>query len=122
MQIHWHHMGDLSARRRGDMEARLRQLASEHDDLIDVRIGGDHSLEDRFRPRRVRIAAQARRKELVAVREAGSVVEAANDVLYAFERELRKLRARRQSRSARDGSTMRWRFHEDASAAESQTH
>ena len=122
MQIHWHHMGDLSAQRRSHIEARLRQLAAEHDDLIDVRIGGDGGVEDRFRPRRVRIAAQARRKELVAVREADSMGEAVTEVLCAFERELRKLRERRQRRVSRSTDALRWRDSELQESAELQAH
>jgi len=101
MEIHWHSMRSLSDQKYHEVEARLHQLAAEHRDLVDIRIGCKRSGQSRHGIKRVRIAGQARGTSIVAVRDSESLHAATTEVLDAFERELRKLRSRRQRRDVR---------------------
>jgi len=101
MKIHWHRMTSLSHEKHSEIEMRLLQLAAEHRDLIDIRIAGKQNGQPRRGIQRVRLAGPARGTAIVAVRDSDSLHVATNEVLDAFERELRKLRSRRMRREER---------------------
>ena len=98
MEIHWVHADDLSEEEREATEARIRALAEGHADLIDVRITAVSGAHHEHGDKEVRIACQARGRELVASRTRADVGLALNEVLDAFEREVRRLRERRRDR------------------------
>jgi ribosome-associated translation inhibitor RaiA len=86
----------LEERERQGAEIRFRKLDASHNDLIDLRImgkkNGHRSGEE------VRIACQARGREIVAARSADQVGRALHDAIDAFEREVWRLRERRRDR------------------------
>ena len=98
MEIHWDQIEEIQPRQREAIEARIRELASEHDDLIDVRIVARGTRHHRHGGREVGITCLARGKEIVAKRTREDFVLALDEALDAFEREVRKLRARRLDR------------------------
>jgi cold shock CspA family protein/ribosome-associated translation inhibitor RaiA len=98
VQIRWSHLDEVEADERSAVERRLMQLAEGHDDLIEVRVIGRGSRHHRRGAREVRIAARARGRELVAARTRDVAGLALNEALDAFEREVLKLRSRRQDR------------------------
>ncbi|MDJ0867411.1 MAG: cold shock domain-containing protein [Myxococcota bacterium] len=100
MEIHWRDMQDIEPAERDAIEARLRGLAEGHSDLIDVRISGRRTGHHRHGDQEVRITCQARGKELVAARTRADLGLALNEVIDAFEREVRRLRDRRTDRRA----------------------
>ena len=63
MEIHWNHLENLTPVERSAIEERLRKLAAEHDDLIDVRIVGRSTRHHRHGAQEVRIACLARGKQ-----------------------------------------------------------
>lgn len=95
MEIHWSHLKDLRPDDVKSIEARLQELALGHTDLIDVHVSAKPTGHHRHGGQEVRITGQARGKEIVAARTRADVGLALNEALDAFERELRKLRARR---------------------------
>ncbi len=97
MEIHWRNVEVRDEERRA-VEERLRALAEGHNDLIDVRIAAKPSRHHRRGGQEVRIACQARGKELVAARTREEVALALYEALDAFEREVRRLRDRRADR------------------------
>jgi ribosomal subunit interface protein len=98
LQIHWHGVDAIDDDQRVSVERRLRELEQGHQDLIDVRISAQRSGHHRFGEQEVRIACQARGKELVAARTRAEVGAALDEALDAFEREVRRLRDRRRDR------------------------
>jgi cold shock CspA family protein/ribosome-associated translation inhibitor RaiA len=102
MEIHWAHLSDLNPELRAAIEARLQRLAEGHNDLIDVRIGGQAGRHHRHGGHSVRITCQARGQQIVATRERAELGLALNEVLDDFEREVLELRRiRREARSER---------------------
>jgi len=99
VQIHWHQMTDLGAPERDAIEQRLQSLAEEHGDLFDVRISAAQPHHQRRGPVHVRIVAQVKGHELVSSHDAEQLSIATGTALDVFERELRKLRDRRQDRT-----------------------
>ena len=95
MEIHWDHLEDVPAEQRQAIDVRIRELAEGHEDLIDVRIVGKPTHHHRHGGHEVYIACQARGKEIVARRTREDVALALDEVMDAFEREVRKLRDRR---------------------------
>ncbi len=95
MEIHWDHLEKVPAEQRQVIDARIRELAEGHEDLIDVRIVGKPTRHHRHGGQEVHIACQARGKEIVARRTREDVALALDEVMDAFEREVRKLRDRR---------------------------
>jgi cold shock CspA family protein/ribosome-associated translation inhibitor RaiA len=98
MEIHWHHMQELDPESREAAEARLRDLAGEHGDLIDLRISGRPTGHHRHGGQEVRIVCQARGQELVAARARDDLALSFQEALDAFEREVWRMRHKRQQR------------------------
>ena len=96
MEIHWLHPDRFRDAERDLAEARLRELASGHTDLIDVRVAARPTAHHRHGGQEVRITCQARGREIVAARTRDDAGLALNEALDAFEREVRRLRDRRQ--------------------------
>jgi cold shock CspA family protein/ribosome-associated translation inhibitor RaiA len=95
VEIHWTHPDPIPAAQRETAEARLRALAEGHTDLIDVRITVRPSNHHRHGGHEVRIACQARGRELVATRSLTEIGPTLDEALDAIEREVRRLRDRR---------------------------
>jgi len=100
-EIHWRNFQHLEPEERSAIEGRLRALAAERDDLLDVRIAGQSTEHHRHGAREARIAARLRGKEIVASRSAPDDRLALDAAVDAFEREVRK---RREIRDARPRS------------------
>ncbi len=98
MEIHWDGLEDIPNERRNAIAARIQELAAEHDDLFDVRVVGRQTRHHRHGGCEVVIACQARGKEIVAKRTREDISLALDEVLDAFEREVRRLRGRRLDR------------------------
>ena len=98
MEVHWRHPNELPEEIRLDAEARLQRLADGHTDLIktwiDIGVDGHH----RKGSGRVAIRCQARGAELVAHGEREDSELALHDALQVFEREVKRMRARRKDR------------------------
>ena len=98
MELHWVHPEEFEEREREETERRIRELAGDHTDLIDVRITARASGHHRHGDREVRIVCNARGKELVATRSRPDAGLALHDALAAFEREVWRMRHRRTQR------------------------
>ena len=99
MEIHWVGMQEIGADERAEIEARLDGLAEGHNDLIDLRITGHTTGHHQHGEQEVRITCQARGRELVAARTRPDLGLALNEVLDAFEREVRRMRDKRRDLS-----------------------
>jgi len=95
VEIHWRNMDEIDEAKRGVIEERLRGLAEGHTDLIDLWITGSRSGHHRHGDQEVRLRCQARGREIVAARTRPDLGQSLDEVLDAFEREVRKLRDRR---------------------------
>lgn len=95
MQVHWHRPELFSDADRQATEERIQKLATEHGDLIDVRITAQPTAHHRHGANEVRITCAARGKEVVAARIRDEVGLALNEALDTFEREVRRMRHRR---------------------------
>lgn len=95
MQLHWHHPEVFDEPDRALAEDRIRALAREHTDLIDVRISARPTGHHRHGGQEVRIVCDARGKEIVATRTRPDPGLALNETLDAFEREIWRMRHRR---------------------------
>jgi cold shock CspA family protein/ribosome-associated translation inhibitor RaiA len=100
VQIHWRDMDEIDADRREAIERRLGGLAEGHSDLIDLWITGSRTRHHRHGAQEVRLRCQARGREIVAARTRPDVGQALDEVIDAFEREVRKLRDRRGDQRA----------------------
>ena len=98
MQIQWQNAGALDPRDREHIEAHLQRLANEQADLIDIRIVVRTTRHHRHGGHEVRIICMARGREIVASRTRLDLWSAAQDSVHAFEREVRRLRDRWQTR------------------------
>ncbi|MFI5317079.1 MAG: HPF/RaiA family ribosome-associated protein [Myxococcota bacterium] len=98
MQIQWDDLGEIDEAVRGEIEARLRRLAAQHDDVLAIRIAGRASRHHRRGGREIHITARAKGRELAASRSGVDLASALHDALDAFARELRHLRARHSPR------------------------
>lgn len=102
MEIHWVHAKGFGDEERTLAEDRIRGLAGDHTDLIDVRITAHESSHHRHGGQEVRITCQARGQELVAARTRPDAGQALNEALDAFEREVWRMRHKRtQERTSR---------------------
>jgi ribosomal subunit interface protein len=95
VEIHWRNMDEINPDMRSAVEDRLRALAEGHTDLIDVSITGSRSGHHRHGGQEVRLRCQARGAELVAARTRPDLGQSLDEVIDAFEREVRKFRDRR---------------------------
>jgi ribosome-associated translation inhibitor RaiA len=98
VEIHWTNLDGLEERDRQSAEVRFRKLVESHNDLIDLRVTGKKNGHRAEAPEEVRIACQARGREIVAARSADQVGRALHDAMDAFEREVWRLRKRRRDR------------------------
>lgn len=98
MEIHWVDCQDLREDVRDAAEQRVRSLAEGHTDLIDVRFVARTTGHHQLGNQELRITAQLRGKEVVAARTRDELGRALDEALDVFEREVRRLRERRQSR------------------------
>lgn len=98
MEIHWTNLDGLEDKDRQGAEDRFRKLEASHNDLIDLRITGKKNGHRAHSSEEVRIACQARGREIVASRSADQVGRALHDAIEAFEREVWRLRERRRER------------------------
>ena len=95
MEIHWRNLDELGSDLRSAIEARLRDLDEGHGDLIKLWITGARTPHHRRGGQEVRLRCQARGREIVAARTRPDLGQSLDEVLDAFEREVRKLRDRR---------------------------
>jgi cold shock CspA family protein/ribosome-associated translation inhibitor RaiA len=98
VEIHWDRTEGLPEAARAAAEERLRGLAREHGDLIDLRIKASETRHHRRGGKEIRVSGRAWRNEIVASRTAAGLELALAEALDVFERELRRLRDRRQIR------------------------
>jgi len=98
VQIHWVNCQSLPQPQREAVEDRIRKLGEGHTDLIDVRIAGHESGHHRHGNCELRIIADVRGTEIVAVRNREDLGLALDEAMDAFDRELRKLRGKRRDR------------------------
>jgi cold shock CspA family protein/ribosome-associated translation inhibitor RaiA len=104
VEIHWRDLDDLGSERRSAIEERLRGLDEGHGDLIKLWITGARTPHHRHGGQEVRLRCQARGRELVAARTRPDLGRALDEVLDAFEREVRRLRDRRADLRAHEPS------------------
>lgn len=100
LQIHWDHMEGVADAKRAEAEKRLRDLASQHDDLLSLRVSGHHSSHHRRGDREVRIVAKGKGRDLFVSRVRPDLGHALHDAIDAFKREIRNVRSRRVARPA----------------------
>ena len=105
VEIHWTNLDGLEEKDRQGAEIRFRKLAASHNDLIDLRIAGKKNGHHAHASEEVRIACQARGREIVAARSGDQVGRALHDAIEAFEREVWRLRERRRDRRGGRGRT-----------------
>jgi CspA family cold shock protein len=98
MEIHWTHLDEIPERQRLACEERLRALAEERSELIQVRIVGRQSRHHRHGEREVTIASKIRGREIVATRQRPDLGEALDLALDVFEREVHRLHERSTDR------------------------
>lgn len=98
MQIHWRHPEVVSEAERSAVTERLEALAEGHQDLIDVWVDLHQNTHHRHGGDEVTIRCQARGADLVARRKAEEAGLALREALHAFEREVHRLREKRQDR------------------------
>jgi ribosome-associated translation inhibitor RaiA len=94
-QIHWSRLAGLRDTARSRVDARLQRLAAGHRDLLDIHIA------DRDMPRaghEIRITCNARGHAITVRQEHARVGVALHGALEDFEREVHRLRDRRQVR------------------------
>jgi len=96
MQIHWHNLDEIAEAQRDAVEARLQSLAADHTDLIDVWVRGKQTGHHRHGGQEIHISCQARGADLVAKRTRPDLGLALDEAIDAFEREVRKLRDKRE--------------------------
>jgi ribosome-associated translation inhibitor RaiA len=107
VEIHWTNLDGLEEKDRQGAEVRFRKLDASHSDLIDLRITGKKNGHRAHSSEEVRIACQARGRDVVAARSADQVGRALHDAIEAFEREVWRLRERRRDRRDRRGGRVR---------------
>ncbi len=98
IEIYWE-LDDVEPDARALVERRLRSLARECQDLIDVRIAISPRYAPRSRQREVRITSLARRGQITAAHVCQELARGLHYALDATERELRSLADRGGRRS-----------------------
>jgi cold shock CspA family protein/ribosome-associated translation inhibitor RaiA len=94
IEIHWHHPESFHDADRSVAEDRLRELAGDRSDLLDVRITSRPTSHHRHGGQEVRITCRARGAEIVAARTRADAALALNEALDVFEREVWRMRHR----------------------------
>jgi cold shock CspA family protein/ribosome-associated translation inhibitor RaiA len=95
MELHWLHPEIFSDQERLAAEDRIRDLAGDHSDLIDVRISARTTQHHRLGEQKVNIICEARGKQIVASRTRPEAGLALNEALDVFEQEVLRMRDRR---------------------------
>jgi cold shock CspA family protein/ribosome-associated translation inhibitor RaiA len=95
MELHWVHPETFSEEERRIAQERIKELAGDHADLIDVRINARATGHHKHGGQEVRITGEARGKEIVAARTRPDAGLALNEALDAFERGVWRMRHRR---------------------------
>jgi ribosome-associated translation inhibitor RaiA len=90
MEIHWE-LDDVEPAARDATERRLRELAREYEDLIDVRIAISPRYATRCAEREVRITSLVRRGQITVEHVCRELTSGLRFALEATERELRSL-------------------------------
>src|SRR5688572_6655486 len=98
MEVHWLHPDAYSDAERFSAEARIREIAADQTDLIDVRITTRSTQHHRVGEQEVHIICEARGKQIVAARTRAEAGLALNEALDVFEREVLRMRDRRTER------------------------
>lgn len=98
VEIHWDHLEVVSDAKKADAEARLRALATQHDDLLSLRVSGHYSGHHRRGDREVRIVGKAKGRDHFVSRAHPELGGALHDAVDAFVHEVRNLRSRRVAR------------------------
>ena len=98
MEVHWLHPNAYSEAERLVAEARIRDIAADQTDLIDVRITTRSTQHHRLGEQEVHIICEARGKQIVASRTRAEAGLALNEALDVFEREVLRMRDRRIER------------------------
>jgi ribosome-associated translation inhibitor RaiA len=98
MQIHWRNADPISAEARRATDARIERLAQGHRDLVDVWVDVAQDQSPLRGAEQVAIRCQARGTQLVAHGYAAEPEMALRDALQTFEREVKRMRERRESR------------------------
>ena len=95
MELHWQHPEQFREQDRVLAEERIRELARDRTDLLDVRISARPTGHHLHGGQEVRITCEARGKEIVAARTRPDYGLALNETLDDFEREIWRMRHRR---------------------------
>jgi cold shock CspA family protein/ribosome-associated translation inhibitor RaiA len=98
MELHWLHPEAFSDHERLVTEDRIRELAGDHSDLIDVRISARTTQHHRLGEQKVNIICEARGKQIVASRTLPEAGRALNEALDVFEQEVLRMRDRRMQK------------------------
>ncbi|HTO05526.1 MAG TPA: cold shock domain-containing protein [Myxococcota bacterium] len=101
MEIHWDNVEEVDEALRHKLEARIRRLVAQHDDILSMRITGKGGHHHRHGAREIHIAAQAKGRVMTATRSAPDLARALHDAVDAFAHELRHVRGRRTSTRVR---------------------
>jgi len=95
VEIHWRNPDPIPEPERDDVEQRLRALAEDHTDLIDVWVDVTDNRHHRHGGDEVAIRCQARGREIVSRRKADEAGLALREAIAAFERDVREWRDQR---------------------------
>jgi cold shock CspA family protein len=88
-------VGDVAT---AEAEARLLHLATQHDDLLSLRVSGHYSEHHRRGDREVRIVGRAKGRDFFVSRVRPELSRALHDAIDALVHEVRNLRSRRVAR------------------------
>jgi cold shock CspA family protein len=94
VQVHWHRPDLFTNAERQAAESRLRVLAAESDDLLEVRIAARPSLHHRRGAQEVAIIGAEPWTDVVVSRLGRDVRTALSEAIDAFERRVRRRRER----------------------------
>jgi len=105
IKIHWDHLDEVADAAKAEAEARLRALATQHDDLLSLRVSGHYSGHHRRGDREVRIVGKAKGRDAFVSRVRPELSRALHDAVGAFVHEVRNLRSRRVARPPMRGDS-----------------
>jgi len=96
MEIQWHVVTELDAKRRDAAEARIRKLGEGQKDLIHVVVHVEGSKHHQHGAAEAKVRCQAKGRELIASERDEEPEIALTRAVDAFEREVRAMRAKRR--------------------------
>jgi cold shock CspA family protein len=105
VKIHWDHLDEVGEVQRAEAEGRLQSLATQHDDLLSMRVSGHYSAHHRRGGREIRIVGKSKGRDLFVSRMRPELSRALHDAVDAFEHEVRNLRSRRTARPPQRGDS-----------------